>query len=237
MRWWLGAVSPLALGRLTCGLALATLLSACASLTPPLPTPGPLARLPPISESTINIRVSADYAAMSAAADKAIPSTIFDISAADLGHGVTFRLTGSRTPIMVSKVNDGVGFSSYVHVDGSLDSLCVLLTHCVGTLQVDGQVSGAARPTINPDWSLSLAPSGQFFISQADVRAPLFPAAVSIRDPLTKVLQGPFNDLIGHINDQVSKSPALRSTAEAAWSELGKQWVCRVRTTPPRRVI
>ncbi len=204
------------------GLSAAALLSACAHVAPPPPTPGPVARLPDIGESVIDLRASADYAAMSAAANRAVAAQVLDLSAVNLGHGVTFKLNGERSDITVSKVDAGIGFGTSVHIDGALDSRCVVLTHCRGVLSVDGRLWGSARPKINPDWTLDLAPSGNFAIDEADVRVALFPAKVSIKGPLTKALQAPFDKLIYDVDEGVSRSTALKSAAQGAWSQLGR---------------
>ena len=219
--------------RLGLASASAVLLSACASasLAPPLPTPGLEAQLPSIGESAISVRTSASYSALGAAANAAVPASIFDISGASLGHGLTFRLTGRRSDILVSPAADRIEVATSVHVDGALDSRCVVLTHCVGTLTVDGRVWGTAKPTINPDWTLSLAPEAQFFINEAEVNAPLFPRAVSIKGPLTRVLQGPFNDLVGRLDAEVGTSTVLRSAAATAWSEMARP--IPISTSPP----
>lgn len=224
---WLSAVI-----RLIWVSASAALASACAStVAPPLPVPGAVAHLPPIGESAISIHASAGYPALAATAEAKVPSVFFDLPAVDLGYGLTFRLTGKRADILVSRDADRIEVSSAVHVDGALDSRCVVLTHCAGTLTVDGRVWGSAKPAINPDWTLSLAPEGQFFINEADLNAPLFPSALSVKGPLSVVLKRPFNDLVAHMNDKVAKSTALRTAAETAWTELAKP--IAISTSPP----
>ncbi len=227
----LGAAGGRTWGRLAGTVAASLFLAACTSLSPPLPTPGPAARLPPIGESVITVHIGADYAAMSAAANAAVPVKVFELPSVDLGHAVTFRLGGMRSDILVARTGDEVGFSSFVYVDGDLDSPCALLLACSGSVKVDGQVWGAVRPTIHPDWSIDWAPSGHFVINDAVVRSPLFPAAVSLKAPLTAVLQGPFNDLVSHVDDQLSSSTALKAKAQAAWSGLGR--VIPVSASPP----
>ena len=203
-------------------LTLAALVSACAStLAPPLPTPGPVAHLPPIAESAITVHLDADYAAMSTAANSAVPAKIVDMSGVNLGYGVTFKFTGTRSNIIVSRVAGGVGFTTSVHVDGTLDNPCIVIIRCTGTLAVDGQVWGQASPTINPDWSINLAPSGRYVIEDADVNLPFVPGPISVQVPLTQALQGPFYKLIGQINAEVTKSVLLKTAAQSAWSELG----------------
>ena len=224
---WLSAVIRLI------GIALfAALASACASsVAPPLPVPGPVARLPPIGESAISVHASASYPALAEAADAKVPAVFYDLPGVDLGYGLTFHLTGKRADILVSRNLDRIEVSSAVHVDGSLDSRCVVLTHCAGTLTVDGRVWGSAKPTINPDWTLNLEPEGQFFLNDADLNAPLFPGAVSVKGPLSVVLKRPFDDLIAHLNDKAAKSTALKTAAAAAWAELSRP--IAISTSPP----
>ena len=161
----------------------------------------------------------------------AVAAQVVDVPGVNLGHGVTFKLTGERSDIAISKVDAGIGFATAVHVDGVLDSRCVILTHCYGTLSVDGRLWGSGRPTINPDWTLNLSPTGGFSISEADLRVALFPAKVSVKGPLTKALKAPFDKLIYDVDEAVSRTTALKSAAQVAWSELGRP--IAVSTDPP----
>ncbi len=199
-------------------LLSAALLSACASVAPPAPTPGPVARLPEISESVINVHISADYAALGAAVSQAVPARFVSVSAVDVGPLITFDLQGTRSDIILARAGDKIGFSANVQVDGSVGALC---DYCRSSLHVDGRVWGAAQPTIKPNWSVELASSGQYLINDADLRFPFVPRAVSVKDALNGVLQAPLDEMIGHINDGVAKSLVLKTKAAAAWSGLG----------------
>ena len=130
--------------RLILAFAAATLLSACASVAPPPPTPGPVARLPEISESVINVHVSADYAALGAAASHAVPAKFVSVSAVDVGPLITFDLTGTRSDVILARAGDKLGFSTNVTVDGSVGLEC---DGCRSSLHVDGRVWGVAQPT------------------------------------------------------------------------------------------
>jgi hypothetical protein len=203
-------------------LSAAGLLSACTHLQPPLPTPGPAGHPPEIGESVITLEARADYAAMSAAANSAVAAQVVDLKAVNLGHGVTFKLTGERSDIKVSRVEAGVGFSTSFHVDGVLDSRCVIVIHCTGGLSVDGRLWGAARPTILPDWTLNLAPSGGFEVDKALVHVAVFPVDVPVKDQVTKALKKSLDKAILQIDDATGRGAALKSAAQAAWTELGR---------------
>jgi hypothetical protein len=58
-------------------------------------------------------------------------------------------------------------------------------------------------------------------VGDADVSLPFAPKVLSFKDALNGVLQAPLNELMGHINDEVARSAALKTKAEAAWSALG----------------
>src|SRR4051812_3824031 len=99
----------------------ALLLSACAQVEIPPPTPGIAARLPDIGESVIKLHATANYPAMSKAANQAVSAQVVDLAAVSLGHGVTFKLIGQRSDITISRSGAAIGFATPVHVDGSLD--------------------------------------------------------------------------------------------------------------------
>ena len=216
-----GLNAAVGLRRSVLGL-VAALLCACSHVATPPPTLGPIARLPDIGESVVSIHARADYAAMNAAANSAVASQVVDLSAVKLGYGVTFKLTGERSDIAISKLDAGVGFTTHVHVDGALDSRCVVLTHCTGTIAVDGRLWGSGRPTINPDWTVDLKPTGGFAIDSAELHVAVFPVGVSVKAPLTKALQAPFDKALYDVDEAVSRSTALKTAAQAAWSQLGK---------------
>lgn len=203
-------------------LLAAALLAACAHpLAPPPPAPGVVARLPDIGESVLTLHASAGYAEMSAEAERTVKAQVVNMQAVNLGHGVTFQLTGQRSAIAIAKVADGaVGFRTPFHVEGVLDSRCVVISHCYGTLTIDGRVWGQARPLLSPDWTVTLQPSGGFDIDAAKVHVALFPADVSIRPQVAKALKPTFDKLVFDIDDAAARTPLLRDAAASAWSEL-----------------
>jgi len=216
---------PSAALRLILAVALAGLVSACAGsgpLAPPLPTPGAVVRLPPIAESAIIVRATADYAAMTAAANNAVPARVVDLNDVDVGLGGRFGLAVTRSNILVSQVDGGVGFTSAVRVEGRLEGRCLLVTPCLGALRAEGQVWGMAQPALNPDWTIRLTASGRYQIEDADLRLPLVPGSISVRAPLSQALQSPFYALVGQISREVSRSVVLKSAAATAWTELGR---------------
>jgi hypothetical protein len=101
-----------------------------------------------------------------------------------------------------------------------LDSRCVVISHCYGTLSVDGRVWGAARPLLSPDWTITLQPSGDFAIDAAKVHVAIFPADIPIRPLVAKALKQPFDKLIFDVDDAAARTPLLKDAAGAAWSEL-----------------
>lgn len=221
----------LAAVRTGCAILLAGGLGACASIKPPPPLPGTPARLPEIGESVLSVGLSADYAAMSAAANSVVPQTFFDFSGAQLGQNVTFRLTGARGDIEVSRIEGQVAFSVPVSVDGMVDSRCPVRNKCRGTLHVDGRVWGRVDPEVRPDWTVRLLPKADYLINEAEIGIPLFNGSVSFRRPLEQLLKRPFQDLVGQIDREVSSSTALRCAAAGAWTGLGK--TIQVSAAPP----
>ena len=210
-------------GRLVLALLAVALLSACASVAPlPLPpTPGPVAHLPPVPESVVGVHLSAGYPAMGAAVSAAVPVKFANVSATDLGRLVTFDLVGTRSDIVLARAADKIGFGANVQIDGSLGADCRPIADCTSSLHMTGRVSGVAKPTINPDWSISLDSTAQYRIDDADLSFPFLPKAVSVKDALSQVLQAPFDDLVTHINTEVARSAVLKTDAAAAWSALG----------------
>lgn len=204
------------------GALAAAMLAACAHpLAPPPPTPGAVVRLPQVAESVLTLHASAGFAEMSAEAEKAVKAQVVDMHEVNLGHGVTFQMTGQRSAITIAKVADGtVGFRTPFHVEGVLDSRCVVISHCYGTLTVDGKVWGQARPLLSPDWTVTLQPSGGFDIDAAKVHVAVFPADISIRPLVQKALKAPFDKLVFDIDDAAARTPLLKDAAASAWSEL-----------------
>lgn len=202
-------------------LGTALLLAACAHpLAPPPPLPGAQARLPEIGETVLALHASVAYADMGAEAERAVAAQVVDMKAVNLGHGVTFQLTGQRSAITVAKAGDGIGFRTPFHIEGVLDSRCVVISHCYGTLTVDGKVWGQAQPILVPDWTFNLRPTGGFDIDAAKVHVAVFPADISIRPQVEKALKKPFDKLIFDIDDAAARTTLLKDAAGEAWAEL-----------------
>jgi hypothetical protein len=208
------------------GLLAAALLAACASVEPPPPVPGAPARLPPVPESVVGVHASASYAAMGAAVSAAVPPRFANLAATPIGPLVTFDLTGERGPIVLSRAGDRIGYTTDIQIDGSLSAAC---GGCRTGVRLSGRAWGSAKPTINPDWSLSVDATGQYQIDDAALRLPFAPN-VSVGD-VSSVLQGPLGEMMDKINQETARSAKLKTAAEAAWSGLGQP--IQVSVSPP----
>jgi hypothetical protein len=215
--------------RSAAALGCAALLAACASsVAPPPPIPGAYARLPEVPESVVGVHASAGYAAMSAAVSEGSPNRFANVAAVDLGPLITVDATATRSAIVLSRAGSAVGFSTGVHIDGTVGLPCGV---CRAALHINGELTGTAEPRINPDWSLVLASKGHYQLQTAELRFPFVPASVSIKDAVGQVLQGPFDEQLAKMNAEAARSPALKTVAQSAWAGLGQP--IQVSVSPP----
>jgi hypothetical protein len=203
--------------------------SACASIpgrpSPELPAPSRPLTDPGTASFFFPVEVS--LAELGRMLDAAVPRRMADTRKEEVADALRedfYRYEVERGPVEVGSSGEWLTFRFPVRgtitVGGRLRPIPLGRGLPVEeTIELDGEVSGTAVPSVAPDWRLDLSPMAQITLARADLML-LDVVPLNLRTLLEEKLNPVLNRELRNAAGQSAAGLVLRKEAEAAWRAL-----------------